>query len=176
MSEENKRWRCVTQPKTGLPMAPDVRGCGNVWTAAAKPSICPACLARTRIERVYLRTRDRTEIKLRELGLNAAQARTVMRISASLSNWDKHMSNGSLIRDEQSGKCYWVNGKHERRPAQDRETNAMKRAQYIAGQYGLIAYHSDDPRGISLYLLKKADCPPGTKLDQVFASGFAVAV
>jgi hypothetical protein len=37
-----KRWSCVRQ--TGRTVAPDVRGCGNVWTDQMEPMICPNCL------------------------------------------------------------------------------------------------------------------------------------
>ena len=50
---KEKRWRCVPQSmQPGTPvMAPEMRGCGQVWTDKSQPLICPECLnPQTRIE------------------------------------------------------------------------------------------------------------------------------
>ena len=115
------------------------------------------------------------ENTLRALGLSAAEAETLRRASMTLHRWAEHECNGTIQRDEETGKAYSVNPDSGRRwPVADRETGALKRARAIAEKHGLTLYHQADPRGAALYLLRPGDVPVGQDASAYYSRGVVV--
>lgn len=68
---------------------------------------------------------------LRALGFTQDEAESLRRISMTLQRWHElecGVEGGCVERDENTGKCYWLNSYSGRRsPVADRETGALKR-------------------------------------------------
>lgn len=103
--------------------------------------------------------RDEMMMRLGKLGFDTSEARTLLRISATLHTWAEHECNGAIQRDGETNVPYWYNtmtGKQMGRTS-DREAGALKRAQAIAAERGFKVYHQGDPRGCALYLYRQCD-------------------
>jgi hypothetical protein len=91
-------------------------------------------------------------------GLTYDEAETVRRAAMTLHRWSEHECNGTIERDETTGKTYSVwnidgPGPIRRSPCPDRETPAIKRIDAIAKKYGLAWEHQGDPRGWPVHFL-----------------------
>lgn len=70
---------------------------------------------------------------------------------------------------------YPHNGETRRHRINDREQGALRRLDRIMTAYPeLVYYQQTDPRGASLYIVRKADIPEGGQLDQYYTRGLAV--
>lgn len=136
--------------------------------------------------------KERTEIVVRLLGLGVSfeDANKLRRISMTLGNWfelecgtgDDRVTR-SIERDENGEGRPWLrvqyrgtNGQWQDRryPAADREKGARKRLAAVMARYAdLVPYVQGDPRGASLYVLRKADVN-GHEIDSVYTRGVAV--
>lgn len=116
--------------------------------------------------------------RLQNYGISYDDSLAIRRIAMTLHSWDeKECGNdyGCIERDEETGKTYWLNAMTSKRfPIPDRETGATKRLNKIMENYPeLIAYHQGDPRGASLYIIKKSDIGD-YPVDSVYNRGVAV--
>jgi hypothetical protein len=131
---------------------------------------------------------------LEDLGFTFAEIHQLRRIEMTLTRWSEHECNGEIERNETTGKpervsAAWIAGVSPKRfayPIADREAGALKRLAAIVkarndrevvndGSRDVLAYHQTDPRGVSLYLVRKSDVPEGKPLDQFYTRGIAVA-
>jgi hypothetical protein len=124
--------------------------------------------------------------RLRDLGLSADEAAQVRRISMTLTRWAElecgdgnGYASWAIERDETTGKPFLVThphtGKSYRRAVPDREKGALRRLAEIIKQHpSLIYYHQTDPRGCSVYVIKRDDIPAGATLDSCYNRGIAV--
>ena len=123
-------------------------------------------------------TRERTEtmIQLDRLGIRGADARALLRASATLHTWAEHECNGVIQRDAATGVPYWYSPMTGRRMSRtsDRERGAIDRVKAIAARYGLTAYVQGDPRRCALYLLRPDDVPAGADAGAYYSRGIAV--
>lgn len=82
------------------------------------------------------------------------------------------------FRHDDNGIPYWANhngAKTTYRRLPDRETGAHKRLSHIFQRYpDLMPYIQGDPRGASLYVVRKADIPAGGSIDAYYTRGVAV--
>ena len=113
-----------------------------------------------------------------KMGFTYDEANTLRRAQMTLHRWSEEECNGTIQRDEVTGKTYrvWDTGrKMAQTPCPDRETGAIKRIKAImAKHYHLTFYHQTDPRGCALYVIHKADIPADTLLDACYNRGFGV--
>lgn len=111
-------------------------------------------------------SQDETEILRR--------AQIVLRTWASRECGDDH---GAIERDEKTGKPYYVNANSGRRhPTPDREKGALRRVEAVMAKHpGLVAYHQTDPRGCSLYVLRR-DQVEGHDISSIYNRGFGVCI
>lgn len=131
--------------------------------------------------------KERAEIihRLATLGIDYDSAEQLRRISMTLHRWfelecgdGNDYSSWAIERDEPSGKPFMCihphDGKSYRRPVADREEGAKKRLGKIMEKYpSLVPYIQGDPRGASLYILKREDIR-GQDIDSVYNRGTAV--
>ena len=109
------------------------------------------------------------------LGFTYDEANTLRRAEMTLHRWSEEECNGTIQRDEDTGKTYrvWTNGTTWATP--DRETGALKRiAKIMAKHNALTFYHQTDPRGCALYVIEKNRIPADTLLDAIYNRGFGV--
>ncbi len=121
--------------------------------------------------------RNNTLTALARLGITPADAAILVRASATLHTWHEHECNGTIQRDEDTGKCYWYNadtGKKLWRTS-DREAGALRRIERTLTKYpSLVAYVQGDPRGCALYILRPGDVPEGCNAESYYSRGIAV--
>ncbi len=109
-------------------------------------------------------------INLTALGFTFAEAQRLRRIEMTLSRWSTEECNGTIQRDGEDGdgKPYrtyggYVGGLNQepgRHFIPDREAGARKQLDAImAAHPELWSYHQGDPRGVALYVGRKADLP-----------------
>lgn len=81
---------------------------------------------------------------------------TLRKASRRLRGWFERecgTDGGCIERDEDTGRCYWLNAMTSRRfPIRDLETGARKRIQTICQRLDLHFYIQSDPRGAALYV------------------------
>ena len=109
-------------------------------------------------------------------GVNFEDRNALRRIEMTLSRWSEAECGNSndygawaIERDETTERPYMVRhhywhgqGKDTttRTPIPDREKGARRRAEAIMARYpDLFCYYQGDPRGCSLYILRRADYP-----------------
>lgn len=86
----------------------------------------------------------------------------------------------AIERDESTQKPYWVQYLHNdsrvhRTPIADKEAGALKRLGLILKAHpDLCYYHQSDPRGCSLYILRKSDLGAGEEISSVYNRGIAI--
>lgn len=117
--------------------------------------------------------------RVKRAGITEKDALALRRIAMTLHRWHEMecgVDNGCIERDETTGKAYWLNSHTMRRsPISDRETGALKRLKATMARYpGLSAYVQGDPRGASLYILRKGDVPEGKDVEAYYSNGIAV--
>ena len=100
-------------------------------------------------------------------------------ISMTLHRWAEREcgdDHGCISRDEETNKPYWESSwGHKPYPIPDRETGALKRLAAIMAQYPeWVSYHQGDPRGASLYVVRKSDLPEGVDINSYYTRGIAV--
>ena len=117
-------------------------------------------------------------------GINHADVHTLRRIEMTLSRWGELECGNSnaqcswaIERDPDTDKPFMVrhmyNGKIARTAIPDREKGALKRLGTLMANYpGLVAYHQTDPRGYSLYVIRKDDIKD-LAIDSVYNRGIA---
>jgi hypothetical protein len=128
---------------------------------------------------------------LQHLGISTDDALALRRISMTLHSWfEQECGDGNqygswaIERDDGTDKPFrvhhhYAHGRGEdtvsRTAIPDREAGARKRLAAIMTKYpDLLAYVQTDPRGASLYVLRKSDLPEGGELDQYYNRGVAV--
>lgn len=117
---------------------------------------------------------------LKVLGITHNDAVNIRTVAMTLRRWfemECGTDNGGVERDEVTGKTYWYNshtGTRTRCP--DRETSAMKRLKATMDKYPDLTYYvQGDPRGPSLFILRKSDLIEGADLASYYSSrGVAV--
>ena len=121
------------------------------------------------------------------LGFSYEETETLRRAQMTLSRWGELECGNSndhaswaIERDETTGKPFLVTHPHQsgaktrRRPVADREKGALKRVSKLMEAHPeFIAYHQGDPRGCSLYIVRKTDVPEGKTVDAYYTRGFA---
>lgn len=125
--------------------------------------------------------------RLVRLGVAYDHAWALRRIAMTLRRWyelECGSEHGAIERDEKTGVPYWYNANaryldpNDRRAYSripDREKGALKRLGIIMHNYpALTFYVQTDPRGASLYILRKGDIREGEKLDEIYSRGVAV--
>lgn len=128
-------------------------------------------------------------IALARAGFSDRDAEALRRISMTLQRWHElecgnsnDYASWTIERDgdEPDSKPYLVTHPHNgaksyRRAIPDRETGARKRLAKIMAQYPeWIAYVQGDPRGCSLYVVRRADIPEGAAVDAYYNRGVAI--
>lgn len=130
---------------------------------------------------------NRVQDALMTLGIHRADVDALFRIEKTLARWSEHECNGNIQRDGDAGDgkprwYYGFDGPGPTRsyPIPDRERGALKRLDKIMAKYPtLFAYNQGDPRGCSLYILKKSDHPADKQAhgcDVNYTRGIAVCV
>ena len=95
-----------------------------------------------------------------DAGLSYDELETIRRAAMTLHRWSEHECNGTIQRDEETGKPYGYvdytssGGKAWRHPVPDRETPALNRVKDIAKKHGLVMEYNGDPRGWPLSFKK----------------------
>ena len=107
--------------------------------------------------------------RMSSYGINYSDTVALRRIEMTLSRWGElecgdgnNYNSWAIERDPDTDKPYMVtyphNGKSYRTAIPDRENGALKRLAGIMARYPtLVAYHQTDPRGCSLYVIRKDD-------------------
>ena len=114
---------------------------------------------------------------LERAGISYEDAAALRRASLTLHRWFEHECNGTIQRDEESGKAFWYNADtgHRLYQALDRETGALKRIAAIMAKYAPLDYYvQGDPRGAALYILRPGDVPEGQNKDAYYSRGIVV--
>lgn len=122
--------------------------------------------------------------RLRTEDFSYENACALRRISMTLQRWfelecgdGNDFASWAIERDETTDKPYLVTYPHDgrsyRRAVPDREKGAEKRLAKILSRYpNFAAYIQSDPRGASLYILRKATTP--LPYEQFYTQGIAV--
>ncbi len=121
--------------------------------------------------------RTNTFQTLARMGISDADARTLVRASATLHTWHEHECNGAIQREGTTGVPYWYNTHSGRMVCRtsDREKGALKRISDTLARYpGLTAYVQGDPRGCALYIIRPGDVIEGHDVDSCYSRGIAV--
>ena len=121
--------------------------------------------------------------RLARLGIGYDDAQRFRRIAMTLHRWHEQecgSETGCIERNETTGKPYWYNPNRplSRRsflPIADREKGALKRLASLMGKYPhLVEYVQTDPRGASLYLLRRTQLEAGQNIDSYYSQGTAI--
>jgi len=127
--------------------------------------------------------------RLIEMGFDYVEASNLLRIQKTLHRWHELEcgdETGSIERDEETGKPFFrrqwqgMNGQwHDKKfPYPDKEKGALKRLASIFEKHpNLCFYQQGDPRGCSLYVLRKDSIKKGEELSAVYSGrGLALYV
>jgi len=125
--------------------------------------------------------------RLTKLGFTTDEALALRRIEMTLQHWGELCCGDSndhcstcIERDDETEKPFYVVRPHQsnnvqRYPVPDREKGALVRlAKIMAGHPRLTWYHQTDPRGCSLYILRKRDIPKGQDIRSCYTNGIAI--
>lgn len=134
--------------------------------------------------------------RLQALGISWVDACALRRISMTLHRWHELECgiDGACIErgyynrpvgggprafsHDENGIPYWANHNGERTHytlMPDREAGALKRLARIMKSYpDLLPYVQGDPRGASLYIVRKSDVPADGTIDAYYTRGVAV--
>lgn len=137
-----------------------------------------------------MKTTVRTMLdSLCSLGLSSSDAVSLRRIAMTLTNWSEKecgVDQGHIERDEQTNVPYWYPAGWYSSTAQkyiepepyrinDLEAGALRRLNTLATKYpDLIFYNQTDPRGASIYVLRRSDVPADSSVDSIYSRGVAV--
>ena len=113
------------------------------------------------------------------LGISFYDCERLARIASTLHRWDELLcgtAEGHIEIDETTGKPWFVFARTGQRAlCRDRETAAIKRLSAIMAAYpALIAYHQADPRGASLWIVRREDIPLNGELFRYYTRGAAI--
>lgn len=103
------------------------------------------------------------ERRLRERGFADPEIATLRRAAVTLRRWSEEECNGTIQRDETSGRAYryreLANGEHvQAGTVNDREAGArVTVARIMAGHPDYTAHYQSDPRGPSLYVISRLE-------------------
>lgn len=116
---------------------------------------------------------------LARAGISRDHALALRLISLRLRRWHENecgVGYGHIERDEESGKCFWLNASTGKRtPTLDRETGNLRRLAAIMAEYpSLSPYIQRDPRGTALYILRDGDVPVGKQAGCYYSRGIGV--
>lgn len=119
--------------------------------------------------------------RLAALGFTFDESQQLRRIEMTLSRWSEEECNGTIQRDGDEGdgkpRRYWENQYGEHRKGSiipDREKGALKRlGKLLEAKPELVSYHQSDPRGCSLYIVRKTDLN-GHDINSTYTRGLAV--
>lgn len=123
---------------------------------------------------------------MERLGFTRSETETLRRIEMTLSRWAEQECNGDIERDGENGdgrprRMYETWDPFKKANVRkgyvipDKERGALTRlAEMMKGHPELIAYHQGDPRGVSLYIVKKTDLPEGQDIGGYYSRGVAV--
>lgn len=125
--------------------------------------------------------------RLTGLGIDHCDALELRRIAMTLHRWHElecgdsdNYKSYAIERDDETGKPYMCiyphsDAKVRRYPVADRERGANKRLIAIMTKYPeFTSYVQGDPRGASLYIVRKSDIPEGACIDSCYNRGVAV--
>lgn len=122
--------------------------------------------------------------RLQKAGFTLDDSLALRRVAMTLHRWAEMECNGEIERDEETGKTYRCNPNHSYTDPHDpramwrtadREKGALVRLAKIMERYpAFVAYHQTDPRGNSLYIVRREDIPAGANLDSCYNRGIAV--
>lgn len=136
--------------------------------------------------------KERIEIhqRLGSLGFSYQEANQLRRIATTLRRWyelecgaGNSTCTVSIERNEKTDQPFkriqfqtaaggWAD---QRYPIADREKGALKRLEKLmASRPELVHYIQTDPRGCSLFLLKKSDIKDGERIDSIYSRGVAI--
>ena len=130
----------------------------------------------------------RLENRLCNMGINLADIRHLLRIERALHRWHElecGTDRGAIERNERTNKPYWRhagigwNGLPQVRltPMRDMEKSNMKALAGLMKSYPkLLPYVQTDPHGCSLYIIDRADLPPGFNINSCYTRGVAVCI
>ena len=137
--------------------------------------------------------KERTAVieRLSRLGIGYDDAQRFRRIAMTLHNWHEmecgdgnEYGSWAIEHDETTDKPVLVrhhygHGQYQDRRTEtsipDREKGALKRLVSLIGKYPhLIEYVQTDPRGASLYLLRRTDLDGGLNIDSSYSRGTAI--
>jgi hypothetical protein len=109
--------------------------------------------------------------RLARYGVTPEELLALLRIERTLGRWAVLQCNGDVYVDD-DGAARDCHG----RPVRNPETGALRRAAAIAKAHRLMVYHQGDPRGCSLYLLRRGDVPKGLSPEAYYTRGIAVCI
>ena len=134
--------------------------------------------------------------RLEKMGFTYDEANALRRIEMTLRRWfELECGNGNdysswaIERDEETDKPFMVThphtGKSYRRAIPDREAGARKRLAKIIdarnlrqlvddGSRDVVSYVQGDPRGASLYIIRKSDIREGEDINSIYNRGLCV--
>lgn len=134
--------------------------------------------------------KDRYEVlgRLERAGIAYDDRDKLRRIALTLHRWHELEcgdGNGHIERDEKTGIPRYHNDRHSYLDPMDprawcqvpdREAGALKRLKAIMKRYSrrFHAYVQGDPRGASLYLVRRKDVPKGASIDSYYNNGIAI--
>jgi hypothetical protein len=120
---------------------------------------------------------------LENLGFTSAESFELFAIERRLNSWFTRECNGEIYRDEKTNKPYKLidclrrGTVRDRFPIRDLETAALKKLEQIMSPHrpSLFYYVQPDPRGVCLYIIEKAKCPPYPfSLDAYYDRGVSI--
>jgi hypothetical protein len=123
--------------------------------------------------------------QLRDRGFSTDEALSLRKISMTFHRWNEaecgdgnDYASWSIERDEETGipyRCiYPHSGEMHRHRIPDREKGAQKRLAKIMEQHpDFMAYEQGDPRGASLYIVRKSDLNGG-EIRSLYTRGIAI--
>ena len=115
-------------------------------------------------------------------GFTIEESDKLRRIAMTLSRWCERECNGEIERDEATQKPFYViqSIQNKRYATADKEAGALKRLKKIIDirnareKDEVVHYYQGDPRGCSLYILRKADIRKDERIDSIYTRGIAV--
>ena len=100
-------------------------------------------------------------LRLSRHGMFPEDVFKLIQCSRQMNRWGTAHCNGDVQTDEDTGKIYRYWGVGDKPPQlvsiPDRGKAILARASKIARAHHLYVYHQSDPRGCSLYLLRRKD-------------------
>ena len=113
------------------------------------------------------------------LGISFYDCGRLARIALTLHRWDELLcgtAEGHIEIDEKTGKPWFVCARTSQRfPVPNRGAAAIKRLSAIMDAYPTLkACHQTDPRGASLWIVRKQDIPPRVHVSDCYSRGVAV--